>query len=249
MKMSDRSRKGLRWIAGGAVGTYLASWGMGSLGALAMPTPVAPLAAAPHWSCQNVRWADAPHMKENRAVGKMLAECTLEDAPTASLGSLYDSWLAYLKMNHEVISDPTPDNHDRISGLKLDLVEQIRDEGNGPLTIRKNAEVQSDRRNQFTYSSHSKAIEGSGNAALLRKLDTQIRITRTTEPSTRKNRILLTYSDQLAIERPWYAPDGIFLSEIERRSLKDFERARERLTTQILERIQSQSALASLIRR
>lgn len=230
-------KQALSWVATGAFGAWAASW------ALAIPTPV-PSLEQPNWICEAAHWLDTPAMHGNQAVGKMLVECSLSGTATHDMGALYDGWVRDLKITHEIVSAPTATVPDaQAVGLRFDLIEKIRDDGNGALTIEKDAQVTSDRRNRFTYLSQSKKIEGRGNSSYLRSLTTSIEVKRV--PGT-KSQFSLRYSDQLAVERPWFAPDQIFINELARQSLTNFERAREKLTANLLTNLQPRAQTVAL---
>ncbi len=171
----------------------------------------------------------------------MVADCTASGEGLGNVRTLYWSWIEHLQSTQEVHRGPVATKFKRLPGVRFDVVQKIKDDHNDPIFLRVDAHVVSDHSSRFIYSTRSKEVMGKGNSGLVKKMDISVSVTKDSDkPNTYRFRL----QDALAVERPWYAPPGIFLSELSRQSLEGFSRTRDRLMTDLVSRMKARPSVA-----
>ena len=99
------------------------------------------------------------------------------------------------------------------SGYSLD-VTQSYNTPNGAMSVRAKIIITDDGSNNFYYEMHSTSIKAEGDA----KLEKSMLNTTTLEKLSNKSKATVT--KEINVEKPWYAPESIFLDKVES-SLKE----------------------------
>ncbi|MGZ3686726.1 MAG: hypothetical protein ACXWPM_07405 [Bdellovibrionota bacterium] len=196
----------------------------------------------PSWECKPSEWQAGPALANNIAEGTMLADCIVSGARSSAVGNLYRSWINLVRGSHQVNEGPISEMFSGLPGVHFDVVEKTKGENGTPMFIHEEAHVASDRSSKFVYSTNSKDIHATGNSALLKKLDVTITVT----PIPGKKGVYhFQLSNTLAVEKPWYAPTGIFMSEVMKSSIRSFDRTRDLLMPDVIKRMTAGSHFAS----
>jgi len=168
-----------------------------------------PLAAAP-FSCTAPTWVGKPAVNsQNQLEAKIQSTCTLKPDSAGSISALNQSIVDSISKENTVNSGPTPESRDDLSGVSFDVTNVSEQEGD-QVTIRKDLHLDSDGTSRILYVAHATSIEGSGNAAFLKALDITQEVT---QGDPEQNVFTLTVTQAVKIEKPWYAPAGVFLSQ------------------------------------
>jgi hypothetical protein len=85
--------------------------------------------------------------------------------------------------------------------------------------MRQDVHLATDSNTRLSYYTVATQIQGSGNAAYLRYLSYRQDISKAAEKTFR-----VTLSQSVQIEKPWYAPEKIFISQAKKSLAEGFER-------------------------
>lgn len=185
---------------------------------------------APYLS-YGVECADASFEKPEKVDGLYVfvvsTECTLENTTvdTQKIKDVFfDKISNYEKI--EVKSSDSSASRDGFYGYKLEIKE-TRNTSHGDLKIYSDSYIMDDKDKNFIYNVVSSKIKGDGNAANT-KYESQD-LTGTQSESTYN----VLYTKTLKIEKPWYAPEGMFVDAVKKDVGPDVKRNAERYSTWI----------------
>ncbi len=157
-----------------------------------------PLCAEPHW-------ASPAESKQGVFHGDLVMECKvtptktrviLDDLKAGIIGKIHAESILYEKPSEEALrSSPS---------LKWDVSHRIQEDG-GDVTIREEAEIQTNQKGQLVYQTHSKKVSASGMAGFLKSVNF-LMVVDINDPAS----ILINFRNEVKVERPWFAIDFIF---------------------------------------
>lgn len=169
------------------------------------------------WACQPEQWTSGPGLVNGQFRGTLTTDCVVTGATREGLLSLENFWLGEIKRAAQVHKGPVEETYRGLPSVMYDVtVEYPTDEK--PVRIRQNAHVATDKKTRTLYSTESTKIQGPGMASYLRKLDVAIE----TWPMSDKGGYLVRLTNTVHIDKPWYAPGGVFKNEAEQAAKEQF---------------------------
>jgi hypothetical protein len=163
--------------------------------------------------CAEEVWVQVPGVNNGVFTGKLAVDCRFDEVNAGDLEKLtryFEDQTA--DSAHVLHSGPVKDESLGFKGVKYDLTAKL-EEGLMRSTIR----IAGDSEKNFRYVSDSSEISFSGFAKFLRKLKTEIYITKIDQDSYKLTMINLT-----EVNKPSYAPTEIFNSMAQKNSKKVF---------------------------
>ncbi len=211
--------------------------GLAALLALAMGT-VGPV--EPKWQestasiqCGLETWVGEPGMRGNRFVGAITSVCEAVLASSrGDVGRLQDRLSDAALRENEVHQGPIDETYEGLPSIRMDLTSRRTEMGEN-LVLRLDLHLASDDRSRLVFDSLSTKIEGSGNAQYLKKLDTRMEVSRASE----EGRFRFATTHAVQIEKPWYAPTGVFVSKLKGGLREQYLSRREAWVNQLADQL------------
>ena len=187
------------------------------------------------WSCNQAVWTDAPRVEDGKFKGTIAVDCTFIGVSGGGFPELNDYLNYKVSRSPEVRTvhaGPIDETYANLPSTYYDVTMNMNVQ-NTDVQVREDAHIATDRQSQLVFANFSKDIQGSGNAQYLKKLDAVLNITG--EMTTRTYQIHAV--NTLHIKKPWYAPEGQFLSEIKKSIMKHIHQVEETIITEIANHI------------
>lgn len=176
------------------------------------------------YKCDASRFDPQPAMNSDKQLEAHLqTQCELALKAPGSIAALNQSVIAQLPKQHQVQSGPSSENFENLPSQVYDVITQDSSSGDA-VTIRQFIHVATDGKSQFILVTDSTNIKGKGNAAYLKYLKSR---THVTKDSTQDNLYHLTLDQTVKLAKPWYAPEGIFVSQASEALKKTFDQGLE----------------------
>ena len=180
------------------------------------------------YACQEPAWVKAPQLKAGAVyLAAMSAECTVYPELGGDLEKLQAFSIEQIRSQAQVDRGPIDATFEGIPSKYLDVTAIIR--GRDSVRIQQDVNVATDKATRLVSSTVSRKISGTGNGAYLKKLDSRIDVTKTAVKT--EDRVVISFYTE--IEKPWYAPEGMFLAEIEKRVPGEFAKLRDKVVEEM----------------
>jgi len=159
--------------------------------------------------CKSPVWVKRPVLIRGAVyAASMSADCAVYPQLGGDFAKLQAFSLDQLKKQGTINSGPTDTTFEGLPSLYVDTTVVIK--GKDSATIRQDVQLATDREKKFISSTISKKISGTGYAEYLKKLDTRVEVLKTAVATEDASRVIF-YTE---MEKPWYAPEGMFINEI-----------------------------------
>ncbi len=202
---------------------------LGGLPAVAPKGPVhqliPPYAAA---ICAEPVWVVRPQRKTGAVYrASISAECLIAPDLGGDFETLRSFSIRQIREQATIERGPIDRTFEGLPSKYLDVTAVIK--GKNGVTIRQDVNLATDGSDRFISSTVSRRISGTGYGAYLRKMDSRIDVYKTSIPT--EDRVVMTaYSE---MEKPWYAPEGMFLDELNQRVPTEFAKLRDRVALEM----------------
>jgi hypothetical protein len=180
------------------------------------------------WACAPERWVLGPKFEDGYFKGSLETDCEVRDAVGDGLKGVETyarGLVAGAKYTH---SGPIPETWDGLPSHFWDITVEIQ-EGSDTLTVRQDTHIALDEKSRFRLDGISKSVQGTGSAAVLRRLDNLIEVT----PNSPVGSWRVKLGGTLWAKKPWYAPNGTFMNEVEKAAIASFQRGRDKTMPRI----------------
>jgi hypothetical protein len=177
------------------------------------------------WSCGESKWDGRPKIVEGVFRARVVGDCSVEDAPRDAFPKLLEKFVELVKTSPRftIHGGPWPEARDKVRGFRMDLTDNVAEEGT-PLKIRQSMFIGTDGATRFVYETRSTAVEAEGRAAYLKKVSFFAELVRDESPL-----VVVSMANEVAVERPWYAFNFIFLPIGKDVTMEKFASVRDRL--------------------
>lgn len=151
---------------------------------------------------------------------KAVVTCKLvgEKIDVATLTSAYRDEITNPKSQFKVHKQSDYDNKNGMTGYVIDATQSYTTE-NGPIVVRGNFTISSDKATNFDFVMRSTKIVGEGNNKYDKTIynDTKLKVM----PEYAE----LTVTKEVDIEEPWYAPHSTFVNTVEESLVKSIKKS------------------------
>ena len=179
--------------------------------------------------CREPAWVKKPRLKTGDVyLASMNTDCIVYPELGGNLEKLQAFSIEQIRSQAQINRGPIDTQFESLPSKYLDVTAVIRGK-NDTVTIQQDVNIATDNANRLISSTVSRKINGSGNGAYLKKLDTRIEVTKTAVKT--EDRITITFYTE--VQKPWFAPEGMFLSELEKRVPGEFSKLRDKVVTEI----------------
>lgn len=177
------------------------------------------------YTCQAPSWETEPKAKGGSIyMAAMSTRCKLQPKLGGDFGKLQAFSIEQLKARGTILSGPIDENFEGLPSQFVQFKLPIKT-AKLEVTMWQDIHIATDGTTKFVSSTRSTKIQGKGNAEYLKKGDTRVVITKS---STRGEDIaeLEFYTE---IEKPWFAPEGIFISKFKEMVPDQFAEVRDQV--------------------
>lgn len=187
----------------------------------------------PNYSCQDPVWTEPAQLIENDDyfTGALEANCTFETIAGVGYVGLKNSLIERLIAGAQKIhAGPEETVYEGMPNIRYDAtidLEEISQEDK--LTVRGDINIATNETDRLVQAIISKKVTGKGEAEYMRKMDVGYDIT----SAHRNNMYNIRITSSTLVERPWYAPAGMFLSTCIERSKEGIVNSEEKVITYI----------------
>jgi hypothetical protein len=157
----------------------------------------------------------------------MKATCLVYPQLGGDLEKLQAYTIEEIKKEAIIERGPIDTTFEGIPSKYLDSTVVIK--GKDSVTIRNDVNVATDTTTKLISSTISRKVTGVGNGVYLKKLDSRVDVLKTAV--TTEDKVTITFYSE--VEKPWYAPEGMFLNEIESRVPGQFAKLRDKVVDQM----------------
>ena len=178
--------------------------------------------------CRQPVWVRSPELKSGVVyLAAMSTECTVYPQLGGDLEKLQAFSIEQIRSQAQVDRGPIDATFEGMPSKYLDVLAIIK--GRDSVSIQQDVNVATDKVTRLVSSTVSRKISGTGNGAYLKKLDSRIDVTKTSVKT--EDRVVISFSTE--VEKPWYAPEGMFLAEIEKRVPGEFAKLRDKVVEEM----------------
>jgi hypothetical protein len=180
------------------------------------------------YQCQAPVWVNRPQLKVGSVyLASMKADCMVYP----ELGGDFEKLQAYtieeIKKEATIDRGPIDGTFEGLPSKFLDSTVVIK--GKDSVTIKNDVNIATDKVAKYVSATTSRKITGTGNGVYLKKLDSRVEVVRTAVKT--EDKVTITFYSE--VEKPWYAPEGMFLNEIETRVPGQFAKLRDKVVEQM----------------
>jgi hypothetical protein len=147
--------------------------------------------------------------------GTLSADCVVNSATHGGVDNLA-TYLLNQAQKETVNSGPTAETYQGLPSVLLDVTD--KDAGN-QTEIRSNVHIAHDSSGHLEFADVSTSVQGQGDSQYLKGVGVTASVKELSEGS-----FGVTVTTELDVKRPWYAPGGIFQSEVEKNSQEQFQK-------------------------
>lgn len=177
------------------------------------------------YTCQAPSWDTEPKAKGGSIyVAAMSTRCKLQPKLGGDFGKLQAFSIQQLKARGQILTGPIDENFEGLPSQFIHYKLPIKT-AKLEVTMWQDIHLATDGTSKFVSVTRSTKIQGKGNAEYLKKGDTRVVITKS---STRGEDIaeLEFYTE---VEKPWFAPEGIFISKLKEMVPSQFAEVRDQV--------------------
>ncbi len=188
---------------------------------LALPANATPLS----WSCGESKWEGRPSIVDGIFHARVTGDCSVDDPPPNAFPKLLTQLVEMVKTSPRftVHGGPWPESRGDIRGFRLDITDKVAEEGSS-MAIRQTMFLGTDGNKKFIYETRSTDVQAEGRAAYLKNVSFFAELVRDESPL-----VLISLTNEVAVKRPWYAFNFIFLPIGKDVTLEKFASVRDRL--------------------
>ena len=177
------------------------------------------------WTCADPHWVGEPVLVEDQFVAVLENDCQVTLPYTSSsINHLGDFFVEGTRKAKIIHSGPTSGQFEGMPSVYFDVT--VYNKGSEEVTIRQDVNIASDQKSKLIYDMKSTSCEGTGLASYLRFVHTHIQVAAETQLKVR-------LSNEVHVEKPWYAPESIFIPEAKKSALEQFRPLRADLMNAI----------------
>lgn len=177
------------------------------------------------YTCQSPSWETEPKAKSGSIyMAAMSTRCKLQPKLGGDFAKLQAFSVQQLKDRGQILTGPIDENFEGLPSQFIQYKLPIKTP-KLEVTMWQDIHLATDGTTKFVSVTRSTKIQGKGNAEYLKKGDTRVVITKS---STRGEDIaeLEFYTE---VEKPWFAPEGIFVSKFKEMVPAQFAEVRDQL--------------------
>jgi hypothetical protein len=180
------------------------------------------------WACAPERWVLGPKLEDGFFKGSLETDCEVRDAVGNGLRGVESYARGLVAGAKDIHSGPIPETRDGLPSHYWDIAVEL-EEGADTLTVRQDTHLALDEKSKLRFEGLSKSVQGTGAASVLRRLDNLIEVT----PNTAVGSWRVKLGGTLWAKKPWYAPNGTFMNEVEKAATASFQRGRDKTMPRI----------------
>jgi len=193
------------------------------------------LGAKIDWNCEAPKWAGSPGIDQGYFKGTLKMNCQF----TAINGAGFDNLRTYLMKKvttaPEVVkvhSGPTDETYLNMPSVKYD-VTVIAARGEDALTIRQDAHLATDSMTRMVLDTVSTQAWGEGYGQYIKRLNVGLDVGATKSASL----YTTVLSTRTVVEKPWYAPTGMFESKVKEAMIDKMTQAGEVVSIELAQQL------------
>jgi hypothetical protein len=184
------------------------------------------------WNCGAVAWT--PNSGLNGALfdGGLVSDCTVKGTKGTGFPTLQDFVVRKVTSESRVNAGPNSETYVGLPGVKYDVTLTIKS-SQGDVELRQDVHIATDNVNRLVFDSFSTDVSGTGYAEYLKRLDVTIDVIKTAKAGT----YTIHVGNATQIEKPWFAPEGMFLEKIKPAMEQKFREIRDQVVPQIADNL------------
>ena len=184
--------------------------------------------ASPGYECQAPVWVKNPQWKQGDLyLAEIRANCVIHPQRGGDFNQLAAFAVDQIKKQATVHKGPVSEIFEGMPAQYFDATVAIHSKDS--VTIRQNVNIATDATSKFVSSSESTNVQGTGYGEYLKRLDSRLEVLSANSVTDHPAQV----SFYAEVEKPWYAPEGMFLDEIQKRVPDQFAKVRDRLVSDL----------------
>jgi hypothetical protein len=179
--------------------------------------------------CSHPQWNSPAESRDGVFHGDLLMDCKVRGLQSIpDLNSLRAGIIKKISTDSVIHEQPTPEALKSAQILQWDVSHRISEDENN-VTIREEATIETNQKNQLTYRTHSKKVIASGMAGFLKSVNFSMTIEVLDQRS-----LQVQFKNEVHVERPWYALDFIFTPLAQNICFDKMEKVRKKIFPWVL---------------
>ena len=179
----------------------------------------------PQWTCAEPHWIGEPVMVGEEFVAVLENDCQVTvPYSNETISHVADFFIDGTQKAKIIHSGPLSREFEGLASVFFDVT--VYNKGSEEVTIRQDVNIASDQKSKLIYDMKSTSCEGTGLASYLRFVHTHIQVSAQTQ-------LQIRLSNEVRVEKPWYAPESIFIKEAKKSALDQFSPLRADLMNAI----------------
>jgi hypothetical protein len=182
--------------------------------------------ASPTWNCSETDWLEPPKILDGVFRSKLSGLCLVSGGSPDRIKNLSRLIKVDIETSGklQIHEGPIPTVYQGLSAAKYDVTDDLKSEGS-PASIRQNLIFASDEKTKMIYHTNSTEVQGKGMASYLKSVELIAEVVPTLEPGVYQFKM----TNQIEVERPWFAMPFIFEPIARNKALEKFKKAQEKL--------------------
>jgi hypothetical protein len=179
------------------------------------------------YECGQVEWKEAPQMVDGEFRGQLQVTCDLTPTKGGDYASLKEFTTQPLKRG-TIHSGPVSEIYRELPSDRYDVTIEVG--GKDSARVRQDVHLATDMGTRYLMHSFSKSIQGTGNAKYLKRVDTQVEVSKN---PAKAGSYRVQMSGVTYVEQPWFAPEEMFYNELKTRLPQELAKVRDRMIQEI----------------
>ena len=184
------------------------------------------------WNCSDVAWSPDSGLHDSLFDGELLSDCTLKATKGTGFPTLEQYVIQKVTTESKVTAGPTDETYQGMRGVLYDVLLAFKT-SQGDINIREDVHVATDKETKLAFHSFSTDVSGTGYAQYLKKLNVVIDVSKVDQAGN----YIVKIDSVTQIEKPWFAPEGMFLEKIKPAMEQKFREIRDQIVPQMADHL------------
>jgi hypothetical protein len=180
-----------------------------------------PEVSAQNWTCGEPKWVGDPAMNGDQFEAALENDCEITlPYNDQSLSHLNDFFTNGTKKAREIHQGPVVGEFEGLPSVYFDVT--VYNKGTEEVTIRQDVQIATNLKSKLIFDMKSTSCQGTGMAEYLRFVHTRIEL-------ITGQKMKVRISNEVHVEKPWYAPEAIFVPQAKDTAIQQFGPLRTQL--------------------
>lgn len=195
---------------------------------------IQPEGIAVEYKCEPFEWVKKPGMVNGSLEAEITAACSFKGNHGGGYPTLNKALMErVVREAHKIHRGPVEESYKELPSRFYDVTYLAKSSNGDEAKVRNDVHIGSNETDRLVFDTFSTAVEGSGNFKYLQKVDIRSEVTNAKAEGFYNVKL----GSFFRLKKPWYAPTGVFISEVTKQIEKQIPKTEEELITELANNI------------